>query len=156
MIMFSVSAVIKAPVTLCGREKPEFLELDAGDDAVEVVSDITYELTGSAVSGGVLISGSAEVTIAGTCGRCLQPVRQVVKTEDLKLFFEVEDYQEELDISEDIRAEVLLAFPMNMLCSCDCAGLCPECGTDLNQGECECSRKKQGDMRWSALDGLKL
>ena len=156
MIMFSVSAVIKAPVTLCGSEKPEFLALDENDDAVQVVSDVTYNLTGSAVSGGVLISGSAEVTIAGTCGRCLTPVRQVVKTEELKLFFEVEEHQEELDVSEDIRAEVLLAFPMNLLCSSDCAGLCPECGTDLNKSECSCSSKSRGDMRWNALDGLKL
>lgn len=157
MIQFSVSALDKAPVTLKGSEKPEFAGLDE-NDLLQVVADITYELTAAKVSGGVLVSGSCRTVVAGTCGRCLCDVQQETGVDDLELFFEVEPSQEMLDVSEDIRAELVLEFPMNLLCSDDCRGLCHNCGTNLNVADCACTRKDSsaGDMRWDALDNLKL
>ncbi len=31
-----------------------------------------------------------------------------------------------------------VAWPFNFICKPDCAGLCPKCGADLNEGPCEC------------------
>jgi len=45
-----------------------------------------------------------------------------------------------LDVTDDIRQEILLSYPPTYLCSQDCRGLCPRCGKNLNEGECECSR----------------
>jgi uncharacterized protein len=44
-----------------------------------------------------------------------------------------------LDLSEAMRQYSLLAIPMKPLCRPDCAGLCPQCGANLNQGACGCS-----------------
>lgn len=33
---------------------------------------------------------------------------------------------------------ISLALPVQPLCREDCAGLCPRCGADLNQGDCGC------------------
>ena len=155
MIVFSISAMEKAPVTLCGTESIEFFELDE-NDPVTVSEELKYQLTGSKVSGGVLISGKCTTAVSGICGRCLEAVEQPIEAK-IDLFFDPDEVQEELDISEDIREEVLLAFPMNLLCSSDCAGLCRNCGGNINRGECSCDDKSHsGDFRWSALDSLKL
>jgi len=44
-----------------------------------------------------------------------------------------------LDLSFVIREEVALTVSSFPLCREDCAGLCPHCGTDLNQGTCGCA-----------------
>jgi uncharacterized protein len=44
-----------------------------------------------------------------------------------------------LDLDEEVREQAILARPMRSLCRSDCAGLCPRCGADLNQGPCACA-----------------
>ena len=155
MIKFSVSALDKAPVKLSGVLEPEFLELDE-NDPLQIADAINYELCGSKVSGGVLVTGFCSTAVCGICGRCLEPVTQKLEC-GIKLFFDLEESVEELDVSNDIREEILLASPMNLLCSDECAGLCRNCGANLNKSECQCDKNTPaGDFRWSALDGLKL
>ena len=155
MMVFHISQLDKAPVTLTGSEPPEFLELGE-DEQFKAVSPVTYELTGSVVSGGVLVTGSCSVEIAGFCGRCLEPARRTVAADELRMFFEIDDRGEELDVSEDVRAELLLELPMNLLCSEECRGLCPHCGANRNLKDCGCSGPADPAGRWNALDGLKL
>jgi uncharacterized protein len=45
----------------------------------------------------------------------------------------------EVDITPDIRDELILALPMKILCREDCKGLCPRCGADLNVESCNCN-----------------
>lgn len=156
MIVFSVSALEKAPVTLRGEEPPEFLEL-AEDDIFTADSQVNYELTAQLVSGGMLVTGSVSTSVSGTCGRCLRPAQCEVAADGIELFVETGN-AEEIDISSDIRAELLLELPMNMVCSEDCQGICSGCGADLNSEKCRCreAEKVQTDFRWSALDDLDL
>jgi uncharacterized protein len=55
-----------------------------------------------------------------------------------------------LDLTEAIRQYTLLAIPMKPLCHKDCAGLCQNCGHNLNQGRCDCP-EEDIDPRWSKL-----
>jgi uncharacterized protein len=63
------------------------------------------------------------------------------------------DHNHHLDLSEAVRQAAVLAEPMQPLCRPDCAGLCPECGADLNDGACAC-RCGPVDDRWAALRAL--
>ena len=58
-----------------------------------------------------------------------------------------------LDITEAVRQYTLMAVPMKALCNDDCAGLCQNCGKNLNQGKCDCPAKEI-DPRWSLLTKL--
>ena len=58
----------------------------------------------------------------------------------------------EVDLTEAIRQNVLLALPMVTLCNPDCAGLCSQCGHDLNLGPCQC--EPETDARLSVLKTL--
>lgn len=60
------------------------------------------------------------------------------------------DERHVLDLGEAVRQYTLARTPMKPLCRPDCRGLCPDCGTDLNQQECGCSRQRS-DPRWTAL-----
>jgi uncharacterized protein len=61
---------------------------------------------------------------------------------------------EAIDIDDLVREQVLLALPPRMLCTEECKGLCPVCGTNKNQSECACA-PVEVDPRWAALASLK-
>ncbi|MGD0339258.1 MAG: DUF177 domain-containing protein [Bacteroidota bacterium] len=59
-----------------------------------------------------------------------------------------------IDLSNDVRDEILLAIPLKLLCREDCAGLCSRCGKNLNTGQCDCAPAPT-DSRWEALARLR-
>jgi len=59
----------------------------------------------------------------------------------------------EYDISQRVREAILLELPLKPLCSETCKGLCPMCGVNLNEGECDCTPDKT-DERWDSLKQL--
>lgn len=62
---------------------------------------------------------------------------------------------DEIDFSEAIQEQVVLAMPYKPLCSNGCSGLCAQCGQDLNQGKCQCGATID-DGPFAALKKLKL
>ena len=108
-----------------------------------------------------------------SCARCLEAVAQDVKREFELLYrplgvdagrdelsvtdaeAEIGYYQGEGILLEDIlREQVLLALPLKVTCREDCKGLCPHCGTSLNEQECSCATVAE-DPRWSALKEIR-
>ena len=112
---------------------------------------------------------TAELPYKGQCARCLAPVEGVFSLdfdrtvaaegaiseeqleENLDAYAMVRDGT--LDIDEPLREELLICFPMRLLCSEDCPGLCPKCGKPLREGDCGCS-KKEIDPRLAVLQTL--
>lgn len=152
MIKFSVSRVEKEPVFLEGTEGPEFWGLPENDP---YTSDkpVVYELQVRSAAGSILVTGRVEGTVSAVCGRCLEPVEMEIFAEDIELYYAKSDIQEEeLDITADVRDELLIELPMNPLCSEECKGLCPTCGTNRNKENCQCTRR--GNLAWGALDAV--
>jgi uncharacterized protein len=100
----------------------------------------------------------------GPCYRCLEdavldvPIsaREYQATnpgddDELKTVY-LED--EKLDLSAWARDAVALALPDKILCRPECAGLCPQCGKNLNDEPHE-HGEPQPDTRWAALAELK-
>jgi len=59
----------------------------------------------------------------------------------------------EVDLLAPIRQEVMLALPAYVLCTPECPGLCPRCGTELAEGPCGCPTTEP-DPRWEVLRKL--
>ncbi len=59
-------------------------------------------------------------------------------------------HEREVDLRETIREHLLLEVPAYPLCTDECRGLCPACGKNLNEGDCDC-REDSIDPRWDAL-----
>lgn len=141
----------------------------AADDPVWQESDLRpagdVRVTGrlsSAGSGKFYFSGNIEGDIQGACRRCLIETTQHVSEEAHFLFaeegeeeaddpdvFQIEAKSSKLDLRPAIREQWLLSAPAFSLCREDCKGLCPSCGTDLNEATCECAARI--DPRWEAL-----
>ena len=58
-----------------------------------------------------------------------------------------------LDLAGALRAAVILEEPIKNLCRDDCRGLCPVCGVNRNESECDCDTSRR-DPRWDALKDL--
>jgi uncharacterized protein len=119
---------------------------------------------------GVLVRANLTVVPEYECGRCLKPYSTPVDLviEELYVFtrdpitlvavdaepdeFRLGDDQY-LDLSEAVRQYEESARPLAPLCREDCAGLCPTCGTDLNDGPCACAANDL-EPAWSALTEL--
>ena len=69
-----------------------------------------------------------------SCSRCLEEFDRVVAPEAL-FTYQVKP-TDVVDITDDVRQEILLAFPMVPVCRPDCKGLCSVCGQNLNTGSC--------------------
>ncbi len=122
----------------------------------------------------ILAKGTLHTEVEVTCSRCLSlfiyplilnieeeyfPITDVVSDASLPLpeepgCFTIDEHHV-LDLAEAIRQYALLAIPMKPLCRGDCAGLCPNCGHNLNQGPCDCL-SQEIEPRWSELGKLTL
>lgn len=111
---------------------------------------------------GLLVSGPVRGVMVVDCARCLKAVEWPFRVDVRELFTPraiegLDDYplgDGEVDLEPMIRDAVVLAMPYSPLCRADCPGLCPRCGSDLNEGECDCG--PEIDERWSALSVLTL
>lgn len=116
-------------------------------------------------TGEVVVRGQVEGTLQQECRRCLEPVNPVLKKDLTLVFVEEPDEDDdggvygfeptgaELDLSDAVREEVLLAVNPYVECRPDCRGLCPLCGTNLNEESCDCT-EQDADPRWEALRRL--
>ena len=135
-----------------------------GTDVIGVPpgSPIEMELRLESVVEGVLVTGTAEVTLAGQCARCLTPIasNEEVDLQELYLYPDKEPDDEEasrldgelLDLEPLLRDTVVLDLPYTPLCRPDCAGLCPDCGANLN-ADPDHRHDDRIDPRWAVLSG---
>ena len=114
----------------------------------------------------VFIRGTVDVTLSIPCGRCLEEVpTQICFDIDKKLDIQegglVDDEMEEndyligfeLDVDKLVYAEILVNWPMRVLCKEDCEGICKVCGANLNKGDCGCQRTEL-DPRMAAIQDI--
>ena len=66
---------------------------------------------------------------------------------DADEYLVLEDQQ--LDLEQLALEDIYLFLPSKFLCVDDCKGICPQCGTNLNEDSCRC--KKEVDPRLEAL-----
>ena len=101
----------------------------------------------------VQITLRAKASVHGECARCLDPVTReetvdtewIVKERDLDdPDFDLPlDEKGHLDVDEWLNQEFMFQIPTVLLCSPDCAGLCPQCGK--KKAECTCQPAEQTD-----------
>ncbi len=142
-------------------------ELRQGSLPVEAVvphDDPVFQGLELGLQGSVLVSGELQAAGRGNyqwrgeirgvvrfpCRRCLTEVDEEFAAEVRAIFSADEGTRDEVgvyplpepvtavDLTEAVREEVGLAAPTFVLCRTDCVGLCPRCGSDLNEGPCRC------------------
>ena len=99
---------------------------------------------------GIWVRGTLAVAVDLQCVRCLMPVGRELEVElderfKLPPIFDEDrgevypiEADHHIDLEPVLREAVIVATPMRVLCRVNCAGLCPTCGKDLNEGPCDC------------------
>ncbi len=123
---------------------------------------------------GILVDADFTLIDPESCSRCLEPLEEM-----LHVVFQEEflappehrtghtvdedalddeafmiDEQHMLDLTEAVRQYREASAEMAPLCREDCKGLCPSCGHNLNESECDCF-KEPIDSRWATLAALR-
>ena len=137
----------------------EDIQLD--DPRIARDAQVTVAAHLESMADGIVVTARLGVPWHDTCRRCLTDVDENVDVTVRELYqVVVTDHDafpivgEQIDLSEMTRAAVLLELPLAALCRADCAGFCPECGTNRNEAPCSCAPVRTDD-RWSALDALR-
>ncbi len=123
-------------------------------------SPVELDLRLESVVEGVLVSGTATVTVAGECVRCLTPISDSLEIDIQELFVypgseATEDEASRLegdliDLEPLLRDDVVLELPYQPMCGEDCAGLCAECGANLDADPGH-AHDEPIDPRWAGL-----
>ena len=59
----------------------------------------------------------------------------------------------DLDVDQLVYLEVLMSWPLKVLCREDCKGICSQCGKNLNDGPCGCVEEPK-DPRMAAISDI--
>lgn len=102
---------------------------------------------------GIIADGSLKAVLVENCARCgkefLLPFEhsfherfeRVNANSDARDGDDTDSYVfsgDKLDLSDLLRDTLILNLPISSVCSDDCKGLCPVCGTNLNFETCSC------------------
>ena len=124
------------------------------------------------------VQGTFSTSVRLTCSRCLKDFEttlasdfELTYTKEVPGLMDVLDEQEielkieeiglmyfkgeEIDLHQGIQEQVVMALPLQPLCDENCKGLCPQCGSDLNRGACECAHESSSNP-FAVLKYLKI
>ena len=123
-----------------------------GTFAITEKSPVSFTFTNIGVDK-ARVEGSCKLVFRATCDRCLTDVpvelnlsfdRTVVSPEadtededaDADTRSCMDGYQ--FDVEAFVYDEIIVNWPMKILCREDCKGVCPVCGQNRNERECGC------------------
>ena len=133
-------------------------EVEGKGDAYRIVAPVDQAFEIHMDKDKFRLVGTVTTELELPCSRCLEPFRlpvaapfdlrylpmsqvssdaeREVSDEDLETSYYENDV---IDLNELLREQFYLALPMKPLCRDECRGLCPQCGTNLNTGSCDCA-----------------
>lgn len=113
------------------------------------------------------LSGKTQISVLIPCGRCLELVEEQFAIDfeyEIDLKQTEEDRKEnldemswltglEIDMEQLVYNEILLNWPIRVLCKEDCQGICSHCGVNLNKQTCDCDTSEL-DPRMAAIKDI--
>lgn len=138
--------------TVTMQIEPELAQVTVGGETYPVSGRAAVTLTITNVGKGKAeVRGEGRIAFCARCGRCLKDVEETLELVIDRTVYapdrmpspEDGDDQEymngyQMDVEELLRNEIVINWPMKILCRPDCRGICRQCGQDLNTGTCDC------------------
>jgi uncharacterized protein len=169
-MIFNVAQLMKSQVGASFEAAIDEEDVELDED-LKLIGPLSGHVRMRRVNQGLLINGWVDLTVQLECTRCLRELEQPMHVTFEERYYPTVDMvtgaplpsidedevfpideHHQVDLTEPVRQHVLLDIPMVTLCKEDCAGLCSQCGHDLNLGPCEC--KPEVDARLSILNKL--
>ena len=165
-MIIDLASVGRTPKPIGLAFEPDDIDLDEGTrltDKAVFAGEISRDGTKTHVRGRI------ETKVETDCVRCLEPVAKDIDIEFEDIFIDATEEptddeielgkdeldeslitDDEIDMAEVVREQLILATTETVFCKEDCKGLCPKCGGNRNLIDCKCEEKTQ-DPRWAAL-----
>ena len=118
--------------------------IDLDEEFVKPFGGVRYRLTAQLFGTELLVRGHLEQDFDLVCSRCGKDFDTTIKVDDFTFSAEVEENQQEVDLTADARESIILTLPTYPVCDEACPG--------IEQQAVE----QPVDERWGALDGLKV
>lgn len=155
-------------------------QFSVGPDTYAFSQPLEWQVSITNTSDALLVMGSVVGTARTECARCLEPVEFDIDGEVEGYFlldggqkldedmeedeFDCLDPEGTIDLVPLLQAAIIVDLPLVPLCSDDCAGICQDCGMNLNEGSCDCARKREEQDKedaekanpFAALSGLEF
>lgn len=139
--------VIEVPVSMDSFQS----KLGSFPVLVKEPVSLTITNTGKKV---LKLEAKGVLTLAIPCDKCLKDVPtefniDIEEEIDMKASKEdrIKDLDEinyvtgcSLDVEQLVHNEILIHWPLRVLCKENCLGICAKCGKDLNEGSCDCDQ----------------
>lgn len=154
LLTFDPRSLPEDGITIEGELSPRDLDIPQ-TDRIDLPHPISFRLHAAPVHGGVLVQGTGETNLRCRCDRCLQYFDLPLQINNICHFFKNTEC-DEIDLTNDVREDILLSFPQSVHCKKDCRGLCPLCGQNLNVRNCGCRPSTDIGSTWDILDQLEL
>lgn len=113
---------------------------------------VRYRVEATYRGGNLLVRGQLRLEGAAPCARCLHPLPVSVEVADFTALVEQPE-GECVDLTEQVREDILLALPAYVRCELDASQRCPITGQQWGDLVGERPASIQSDV-WSALDKL--
>jgi DUF177 domain-containing protein len=143
----------------------------------EFLAPIKTSLRAVRIADRVEVEGDVRSVVGLPCARCLKVFETALtsrfaltytnRLEEMEMAADQDEVElrpeeinriyfqgETINLQDAIQEQVIMAFPIRALCSEGCRGLCPQCGADLNEGDCGCSRRLS-DSRFASLKNFR-
>jgi uncharacterized metal-binding protein YceD (DUF177 family) len=167
-LTFSVASLVDQTV---GTSESYTFEGPVKFDEFEVKSDIKGRIEFMKIYEGFNVSvQNVELKVELNCEKCLKAITPTVKIDQFDRQFLLDEPKEiddpndiylvetkymKIDLTEALRQEIILHFPVVQVCSTSCKGICPKCGIDLNKKQCDCKIGEEDETSEKPLAALK-
>lgn len=152
--------VVEAPVSM------DSFQSKLGDFPVAEKEPLSLTITNTGKK--VLkVEAKGRITVNIPCDKCLKDVptefdinfeqeidMQASKEDRIKDLDEINYVTGcSLDVEQLVHNEILIHWPLRVLCKEDCRGICPKCGKDWNEGSCDCDQSSP-DPRMAVISDI--
>lgn len=137
--------------TFVGEDPGEILALEQ-DKFAHHDGPVKYDLFAYLSSHELIVKGSLSAKVALRCGKCAGFFSTTLTVSSFLHAYPISERVDQVDLTEDIREDILVEIPTYPSCSWTGEGVCPFSGENLEE-------MKQEEMRpvenaWSVLDEL--
>lgn len=134
-----------------GEEPGDILDLGESGE-IAPAGPVKYTIRVQLVTHELLVQGTLKAKVKFICSRCADSFVREVRDDEFFCARPVENLNATVDLTDELRESIILAFSNFPVCRDSCRGVCPHCGVNRNKKKCGC--KEPEEEHWSAFSGL--
>lgn len=135
--MFKIYVNRIAPEGSVQEERIDSAAFDLDTDIIKFKGQLHIKAALYKITNALTVDLEVKARAVAVCARCLEEFELPVENK-FQLAYDIQRPDQVIDLTPEIREEIILGYAIQPLCSAGCKGLCARCGDNLNKGACKC------------------